>query len=1127
MINKTASSLIINFSGNALKDAVRASLVNTSRAMLKVHGRTTEDIKGTVDQRPAQTAFSRVIENETIKAPKGSFDAAYVQLVFDINQRHHSNKLRAEEYQSITLTDPAGALGYMPTRAHAIRTGLRTFLVALHSTGAITLPAAFDWPSPHGSDGKRLEVGHIVGNELLTLIRQLSFQEDSLVDAAFSSIGTNQKRKEWFLTYGTKLLLATGWQTAKDASLQDLKDILNAEKAGDRNQVQSSYKALVDVLSRKYGSDFPITVEEWSKYARTIPPDKPRTSPKRNLPVRRKATSTPLPEKAQDWPRSDADVLAEILKVWPSAAYPEAILTKKTLPGLEIELTSLAEKWIEIETLYIRRTPRENYQTIRQALGYLNIYLFHYLPYWFQRNKETPLIYPRTPSQLVGGVFISRLMDVAAEVPKTLTEVLNLVAEAREWRNTSHFGILKQIEVFFQFVERNSLELEGCAGFKQPLTPYDYPPVSRPYGTNKSPIPRRLFNVFLDYVEALRAYSYRIIDGVASDTIDGKAIEARTKNYATVIDTFALSSLVGVIPVLFAKGKTIPLQFIPNVLLFQQWKLRNGHIKCLPAPHALNQIIAALHTGLRHNHIQWLDERTFDSRVDPNDIHYSLLCVNTDKASKTAWTPYVNIRVIEILRSQKYWRSLIDEPSFSTLHFYNNNEQTKWAEILPLFASDAFGKPHPDSRYNRAWKDILCAIQGLLPELGEQSLMLCSLEPPNIEFNDPQAKEKRLEYGRTLADAHHATLEVKSRITPHSARVSVVSQYITFLPPELIGRYFTGQRPAVVSHYAVLEPGQLDGTRAHQAMVMRELSLRESENGDPGSRFIKADAVNSSLAKSLRKDVQETLISHGCVSITLTEGPTSGLDVLRETRGVDAVANKTEICPYGNHCPPEILKLLGDAHRCALCPYAVRSIDHLPAIQAERRKVGEQIEGLSFKIQAADTLAEPTFSEAELDRLELERQRLGEEASAWEVVSEVLEITRVKVKSGQHNKIWIVEKPEIILRDLEKVDAPSGMTAYLLSRMQECAAFPTSESPQIRARIDILRREILFKAGKVADAFSADSPISPAAECTGLLRSIAAANGFSYDDLVSMLETQNHLSGLTNQPPRVFLLGES
>ncbi|MFS6652686.1 hypothetical protein, partial [Staphylococcus aureus] len=94
----------------------------------------------------------------------------------------------------------------------------------------------------------------------------------------------------------------------------------------------------------------------------------------------------------------------------------------------------------------------------------------------------------------------------------------------------------------------------------------------------------------------------------------------------------------------------------------------------------------------------------------------------------------------------------------------------------------------------------------------------------------------------------------------------------------------------------------------------------------------------------------------------------------------------------------------------------------------------------------------------ELDLLEEERGRLCEELTGWILNEEVLETTRQRIADGQHNRQWIVLKPEIIERDLQRVTTPTSMTEYTLARLGECIAYPTMESPQIRARFDLLKR---------------------------------------------------------------------
>ena len=76
-----------------------------------------------------------------------------------------------------------------------------------------------------------------------------------------------------------------------------------------------------------------------------------------------------------------------------------------------------------------------------------------------------------------------------------------------------------------------------------------------------------------------------------------------------------------------------------------------GNIRLL-RPNCIVQIITALETGIRHQHIQWLDV-TFNryvlvQNVIPEDLYR--LFVNTDKVRKQAWTPHVAGRVIQVLK---------------------------------------------------------------------------------------------------------------------------------------------------------------------------------------------------------------------------------------------------------------------------------------------------------------------------------------------------------------------------------------------------------------------------------------------------------------------------------------------
>ncbi len=1112
MVNLTANTVVFNKDGIELETAICAALQTAVDAVLQTYGYQDLNLDLVTTKTHIQAAFAKFVVQRVLIANPRELNREYVSTVFDAYGMK-TGQLTEAQFARVMACAASGPLAYKASYAKSIRPGLGLFLLALHSSGAITLPASFSWPSVRQegtSWSLRREVGGLVCSELLGFIRRLDSRTDVLPHDAFKAVGGDRKRKEWFLTYATKLLLATGWQRPEDVNITDLLAIKASEKEiGSGEALPLAFKALLDVLRHAYGDRVSLTTEEWAAALRNQLGSRSRITTPRALKQLGKAA-----------PRSDHELLDELLDIEAAWGLPERLKTLSKLPGLEVDLTSMTERWLQLEELYIDKTPRESYKPIRTAFSWWNVYLFHYLPYWFARNPDTSLKFPATPSLLLTSIFVSRLVPLDTEVPFTFIEFMNAHSEHRGWTNNGYYGTLLQLGEFFKFIERYSEELPGCEGFRQPLGKHDNPRTSRPKATSKRPVPRRLFSVYLDYHEALIAHHHAVTERVLAGKLnfDDKRRLVANKE---VVDTFATASIVGFVPVLFTKTKTIPLQFIPNVLDFAFRKLKDGRTVEIPHPHGLLQNLVALHTGIRHNHLQWLDRDRFDEEVDEDSTDFALLFVNTDKKKLEPWTPHVSMRVIELLRSQREWADLLDEPGFNTKHYYNNNAKTKWPKFRPLFAHLKDGRPHTDNHYYNVWQQVLCGLQGLVSELKEYGRVkpLLHLLPPSLRANDADLATKLAEYGKRFGAGESCPLNIMSDITPHSARVAVVSQYFTFLPTDLIGKFITGQSPGVVAYYVHLDKEALEAEQVHQAAKLREQAMRGAfepvmSGNAAGSSFIHADHVNSNLVRSLRTNLEETLVSYGCISIAFTEKSVHGIDILRETRAENAVANKTEICPYGNSCPSEIIRELRGMRRCSLCAYAVRSIDHLPAVVAMKHQQAEMLDDLERRLSADASTLSSKYTAEELDRLEEERTRLGVEVAGWKLNEEVLGLALQRIARGQDTRRWVVQRPEIIERDLTRVVAPSSMTAYVLSRLGECIAYPTLESPQIRARFDLLRRELLARAGNLRDAFSNEVPIDPAAECAGLLRSVVAANRISPAQLVELLEQDSHLRNL-------------
>lgn len=1123
MLNLTNAQLVFNKTGAALDAAINESLWEASQAILRAYNLQSLDLRRVTTKTHVQASFSKFIELNTLQQHDATFDEAYVNNVFNISIGQVED-LTVEQFYALTLGAPDSEFEYKSSYGRRMSLGASMFLLALHSSGCVTLPFAFWWPRMRNEHG-RVEIGMSVCSELLAFVRTLDSQSADVPDPAFLTISNTRRGKAYFLTYGTKLLLATGWHHPEDVNVEHLLAVKGAENQGIlRPACSPPYRLLLDVLKKRFGNRIRGSASDWSARLSISLKDQPINDA--CVPLRKRLK----PEiEARFALRNDADVLEDVISKKPGFAAPARLRRQKALPGLDINCFELMNHWLQIEELFLRKTKAESIKGLITALGYLNLYLFYYLPYWFSRNSDSLFEFPDCPRKLVPSVFITRLLDVSGPAPLTFMEFMNAIYENRNWVNNGYYALLLVVEKFFGFIEKYSNEIAGCEGFRQPMSRDDYPRTSRSGTTSKPPIPRKIFTILLSYIEAIKGHQECISRALVSNDVDDTLISQYVWR-CNFIDTFDLAEKFGLsVPVIFVNNKTVPLRYIPNVLLFKTFSVKSGERTrplILPQPHSLNQILCALYTGLRHNHIQWLDAIKFDSLVVDTPSDFSQLYVNTDKAKSGAWAPYVNMRVIEVLRDQKKWRELIAEPGFTQLQYYNNNPETKWPKILPLFSAASDGRPHHDSQYERVWGRLMGGVQAILPEVGKaDTTKLCELVPPGAAFNDPDIQQKRLQYGRACDEANAALCELRlvTDIVPHSCRVSVVSQYISFLPADFIGRYITGQTEPTVHYYGKVEPECFQLEQTHQAMKLRSIAIQEdletliARRSEGTSHFIQADRVNSRLAQSLRANLDETLISYGCVSLVLNEDGTSGLDVLRETRGLNAAENKTEICPYGNHCPPEIIKQWRGLRRCGLCQYAVRSVDHLPAVIAKIHSMEEELDALTNKIAAAIRAEPAPFTEAELDRLDEERLRIGEELAGWNVVEEVLDAAKTRIVAGTDSRSWVVQQPEIVVQDLRRIKLPSNLTSYVLMRLQECTAYPSLESPTMRARFDALRRSLLVRAGKLREAMAESTSISPAAECVGLLRTLVDANSFTAQDLINMLERDGHPAAIAGQ----------
>lgn len=1100
MINTSKAELIFLKTGAALDVAARSAAVKVLGAVDVEAAYALAGGSSSGFEKNAEK-FSKLLSAVILPSDRIQLNEAYFNAILATNLGHYLPGIQPTVYAFLTgEAELPKNLTHGKQLARGMRTWFSTWLLALHHERALILPFSFSIPTYVRADGARGDTGQSFYSPLLRALRSVNSAESAV--SPFLRGLTESQRGE-LISYGAKSVLALGWIDGTDANVTDLAELrrANAETGFISANSPPSLTLLVRAGQALLGEEFPVTVDQWeAEVAIKKIPFAPSASLQKLL-----KKSSPSKRGTQEKGLANLETEEAVLdftELKASHFAPQAVQKNQKFGGALKCNFELAEKWLTVEVAYINKIRRESYKSTNIALGNFNAYLFGYLASWKKSHPDFLAPFPESPNQLRGSFFVSRVVpQQGEESPITFVEFLERLQDAREWTNEYVYSLLKQMESFFDFVALYQDDLPGCKGFIQPISEHDYPRISKSLGTNKGLIPRSVFGFLIAYIESLASFSEAILEKSLNGECSWAGSSYQSQPVLSIQDG---AEVYGVCPIMFWGGKAIALNRIPNLLSPQSFMVKtpDGALcqRVLPRPHAVHQLLVAMQTGLRLNHIQWLDLETFDAKASDGEA-FTKLWVNTDKSKSSSWTPFVSASVIDTLRKQRRWRACVAEPGFQNKVFYNNNPRSKWGSFLPLFSYGASGRPNPDGLYSEAFKAILMGAQWTMLEAGLACPILAKLSPPGVGID---GHERQLKLQRAGSLSQKATrLTIASDITPHSARVSVVSHYITALPAQFIGNHITGQTPAVVSHYVKLDPDMLTRERQQQGIrqgVETYQKAFEDLIAGSNSSFIHADGRESRIAEAMREDMEKTLSDFGCVSVGGNEEAQSGVDVLRSSVGRNAAFNKTEICPHGNHCPSEVIKELKATHRCGVCPRAVRSIDHLPAVAAKCRQVFEELSAFEKHVDAQAGL-----SSEEADLLETQRQRLCEDLVGWVVAQEVLEGARKQCASNATHKRWVAQRPEILERELSRVKAPNDETRYLLSRLAECQAYPNLQSASIKAQFELLRRKLAARLGDFQKAFETPQAANPGQECVGLLRTIVEAHQLSFDQLAGLL----------------------
>jgi hypothetical protein len=768
--------------------------------------------------------------------------------------------------------------------------------------------------------------------------------------------------------------------------------------------------------------------------------------------------------------------------------------------------------WSTAFLAYIRhRVHVKGFESNKETIAALNLladYLFLYLPWWKELYPDAVAALPRSPREFIRFSFVHRTTKQPLDqFPMTFLDVLKL----RRRTNDTQYSVIKQISLFFSYVQAAYFENDDVAGkdFRNPiLDELDLPTVEKPSKTTKVVFPKAIYGYITLFGYALEAFGQYLQECATNGTMTQEDLLRMSSQ--RFIDT----TQAGYVPYVDFFGKVTPLLSVPNVFGWHSRTIKrpgNSNVQ-LYIPHltTLRLLLAAVEVGLRLSSLRWLDRRTWDqdnvgcpdisefSRSSIDRYTYSLH-VNTDKRKEKPWDTIIVYRVRALMQREQHFQLSIDEPTMDTEVSYQGRDVTRFAPILPLFRSATSDTCISETHYADIWVLFLVGFQEFYKDVTGKYVCLVRITATARPGCAP--KEDLFSDG-----TRSCPVSTLAKHTPHACRASFATNRQGLLETSEIGKVIGQDDINVTVYYQ--KPAAEDLSKKLEECDKYIMAGGFCQTSDNSPQHIRADSDVSPLSQCFTRDRKKAMSDFGFM-------PSMSLWSIDEVGGIseDAVEElrngpmalvrfrETHICPVGEECPSEVIRLIGTPRRCGLCPLALKCIDHLPAIAAKKHSLVERIRYLTRQKERLDARGEMRRVEEIWEEINLETN----EFLGWEFSHEVLtKIHHEHVESEREHPTYFAGSPEIVRRHLELVVKKTSQTEFLLHRIVESDVYPSFQSPEIQAVAALFRRKLM--AGKVKTELL-DLPCPEDIEIAAkFLRTVMHANGLSLADIAKELD---------------------
>jgi hypothetical protein len=826
-------------------------------------------------------------------------------------------------------------------------------------------------------------------------------------------------------------------------------------------------------------------------------------------------------------------------------------------PGREhIQISKLGETWEIVFDSFIQSLIYddgiEKLDGIKSALNLVRDYLYLYLPWWIELHPKAGLQYPSNPLDFKRAYFWRRTRK-SSNLPLTLYE---LVAKRRQGGGVG--TVVSTVNKLFEYIRIAKDEFVEFRD-KEPFNPVsielDYPKLKRRHKSNKIPFSKRHMPYLLRYVYALEKFGV-FLQELAIETPTSPPLpnsRGIQKPFITPSD-FEYSMSIEF------NGFTFPITTCPPIFRVSKRCIATGKtVTKVNIAHlsALRICIIMLETGLRQQQVKWLDRETWDSLNQKNAQSTPLLFVNTDKKKDRPWLTPIAHTAHQILKREEQFQLSIREPQMSVSYTYSYRKKSRFGEVLPLFrGTGSSGKVINSKAVDDVWKLLMIGFQTfynqtvlneinseyegkvsffeILPKTyGNSKATLLTTANGEVSVDEDIVMESvrvgmpkpqhvpELEWPEKIT---YCLLSTYSIHTPHSARSTFASRRNAILELTDIQKLI-GHENAIVTLYYTVEDEDETFERAESAR-------NEIFNYIPEQKrvHLHPDSADSSTRRAITDNPDQAIRSYGFqIFSLLNEDPEpehDGLALLKTTPANRLEFQPSHICVTGGHCPNDIMDVIYQPRRCGLCPIAVKGIDHLTGIAAKINQLTEQVfHANSLLAKRQQKLKEKLINEGQIRQLEEQRTWDLNELFAWKRSYDFLnDFYMRRVKEDQKDPdLYTVDRPEIVKRHLRQVARDTEQSQFILDRIMDSQEYPSLETPELRLKVEQLKRKLLVNTGIIEKALENAPSGDEIEDLRNYIISITKTLNCSPSELLhSSLINKDFLSGIALAGTPIF-----